>query len=293
MSFEVAGIVSRKVCGGHIRRGILMAMASRADDEGGNVWASIKTLARDAEMSEATTRRTIRELLKEGVVKACGQRPCKYGYTVLYAFDMAKLLALPSLPRSYDEAVKQFAASSDEPPLLEEPLSRGQGVPPVRETGLPLSERQPKISNEASIVEGDAHTRDDLASVKQRCFAALGPGAADPARTPTLHTTANSIAAWVRHGCDLDADILPTIAALTAQPRGSPISTWRFFEQAIYRARDLRLAPPPPPSANPFPTQSTGAFYARQPAAQPQSAAAIAMERWRARERLREAGGAG
>jgi hypothetical protein len=134
-----------------------------------------------------------------------------------------------------------------------------------------------------------AQARETAASVKQRCFAALGPGAADPAKSQGLYLTANCIAAWVRHGCDLEADVLPTIAAMTAQPRSSPISTWRFFEAAVYRARDLRLAEPPPQNATPSQPQATGAVRARDP--QPaKSAAEHAMDLWRARQRVREAG---
>ncbi len=82
----------------------------------------------------------------------------------------------------------------------------------------------------------------DADQVFARCVAAGGPGLADPARTPSLHTTAPRIAAALAAGCDLDLDVLHVIADRTAKARASPVSTWSYFDAAWADARDKRLA---------------------------------------------------
>lgn len=49
---------------------------------------------------------------------------------------------------------------------------------------------------------------------------------------------------WIAAGCDFDADILPTVRAKAT--RTAPIRSWEFFTEAVFEARDRRLAPPPP-----------------------------------------------
>lgn len=49
---------------------------------------------------------------------------------------------------------------------------------------------------------------------------------------------------WLNSGCDMDADILPTIRSLSAKRQR--ITSWKFFDAAVFEARDRRLAPPPP-----------------------------------------------
>lgn len=48
---------------------------------------------------------------------------------------------------------------------------------------------------------------------------------------------------WINAGCDFDLDVLPTIRSLSAKARR--ITTWRFFDSAVFEARDRRLAPAP------------------------------------------------
>lgn len=78
--------------------------------------------------------------------------------------------------------------------------------------------------------------------VVDRCFAVAGPGLADPSKHGSLHLSATRIAAAIAAGCDLELDILPVIAARTAQPRASPITSWTYFERAWSEARAARLA---------------------------------------------------
>lgn len=62
--------------------------------------------------------------------------------------------------------------------------------------------------------------------------------------TPALADLSRPLA-WLAAGCDLGADILPTVGRLArTRPAGS-IASWKYFEQAVMDARAARLAPVP------------------------------------------------
>lgn len=75
-----------------------------------------------------------------------------------------------------------------------------------------------------------------------RLIAACGPGLCAVGRF-TIRRTASVIGRWLAAGWDLEADILPILAARTAKVRGSPIRTWAYFTEAIREARERRLRP--------------------------------------------------
>lgn len=49
---------------------------------------------------------------------------------------------------------------------------------------------------------------------------------------------------WLNADCDLEHDILPTLKAVSARMQRTPRS-WAYFNDAVFEARDRRLAPPP------------------------------------------------
>jgi len=53
---------------------------------------------------------------------------------------------------------------------------------------------------------------------------------------------------WLASGCDLDADVIPTVRAMATRAT-RPITTWGYFTAAVIEARDRRLAPAPPVQA--------------------------------------------
>jgi hypothetical protein len=82
----------------------------------------------------------------------------------------------------------------------------------------------------------------------------------DPSKSPGLVTTAGRLVAWRKEGASWEHDVVPVVTALCAKQR-SPVSTWKFFDQAIGRsiadnraaleipdARVVRLHPTGPPS---------------------------------------------
>lgn len=50
---------------------------------------------------------------------------------------------------------------------------------------------------------------------------------------------------WRRHGCDETEDILPAVRRLGARAPPGAIQSWKYFNDAVFEARDVRLAPPP------------------------------------------------
>jgi len=64
---------------------------------------------------------------------------------------------------------------------------------------------------------------------------AVGSSRLDPAKAPGLITTSGRLAAWKRDGASWEHDVVPVVTALCAKQR-SPVSTWKFFDQAIARS---------------------------------------------------------
>lgn len=66
---------------------------------------------------------------------------------------------------------------------------------------------------------------------------------------------------WLETGCDLEKDILPAIrsTAAAAKARGTKITSWGYFNDPVFEARDRRLAPAPDvvPRSKPKQREST------------------------------------
>lgn len=96
MSNEVTSIAKRKIVGSGVRKAVLIYMSDNASDDGSGIWTSKANMAADLELSKRTVQREIQALEDAGVVYVCGRRPCKNGYTVEYAINMAVLLSMKS-----------------------------------------------------------------------------------------------------------------------------------------------------------------------------------------------------
>jgi len=81
----------------------------------------------------------------------------------------------------------------------------------------------------------------DISERMPELYAALG--VSDETKVPGLLTISEPIR-WVNAGCDIDADILPALRSISA--RGKSVKTWGYCADAIFEARDKRIAPPPP-----------------------------------------------
>lgn len=65
--------------------------------------------------------------------------------------------------------------------------------------------------------------------------AAVNSPRLDPSKSPGLVTTMGRLEAWRRDGASWEHDVLPVVTALCAKQR-SPVSTWKFFDNAIARS---------------------------------------------------------
>ncbi|PKR89029.1 hypothetical protein CXZ10_13070 [Pleomorphomonas diazotrophica] len=87
----------------------------------------------------------------------------------------------------------------------------------------------------------------DGATLARELNDAGGRALAQPASSPGLLVLSEPIN-WLRNGCDLRADILPTIQARCSRAKPSSIRSWSYFTEAVYQARDNRLKPAPEPN---------------------------------------------
>lgn len=109
----------------------------------------------------------------------------------------------------------------------------------------------PVTSRDAEVTPPESENRDrdttltgarDLDGLSERlCEAA---GIRDETASPGLLAVSEPLN-WLRSGCDLEADVLPTLKAVAAKKRGGPPKTWAYFSNAVFEARDRRLAPAP------------------------------------------------
>ena len=149
MSWQLTGLVSRKKWGGQTRRLLALTMADKANDDGSGVYASVRTLARDSEISEATARRTLKEFLDAGIIVKTGERPCLNGATNVYCLQPEIIEAMADLKPAKQadtpvtvRPVSRRTASSADTPVTPTPLSRRDQTP-VTVTAKPIPEPSP------------------------------------------------------------------------------------------------------------------------------------------------------
>lgn len=180
MSWYLTGIVSARTIGNQNRRLLLLTMADKANDDGSGIYASIKTLAEDSEMSVSTVRRLIKDFLDEGVLIHVGERKCVNGYTNEYSLvegAIDKLPLLPSRQRLKERKANKDPFHADTPVTVKgvesgadpchrdtPPLSPGQGTPvtvtpkpilePIQEPESPPPPKGGRAARAARISEG-------------------------------------------------------------------------------------------------------------------------------------------
>lgn len=91
----------------------------------------------------------------------------------------------------------------------------------------------------------DARADDVSARMSELC-AALG--VTDETKTPGLLVLSEPIR-WVAAGCDIDLDIIPALRSIAA--RGRTVKSWAYCSDAVFEARDRRLAPAPDVQSRP------------------------------------------
>ncbi len=116
---------------------------------------------------------------------------------------------------------------------------------------------QPQPQLESSL-RSDSKTDDDGAGAKKSLD---GPRIEDVRRQVVIAgggalnsqsieiQPASEIIRWLNAGCDMTLDILPAVAGVAARCRPGSVRSWAFFSNAVFEARDRRLAPAPTVSA--------------------------------------------
>lgn len=89
----------------------------------------------------------------------------------------------------------------------------------------------------------------DLVDLRERLIAAAGDGLAQIAAAPNL-LNVSVPSQWLADGCDLDLDVVPAVQAVAAKAvkRGETIHSWVYFNDAVRKARAVRLLPQPAPT---------------------------------------------
>lgn len=161
-------------------------------------------------------------------------------------FDEAKGRAVALLERIASAATDALADSSI-PCARAPPLTRA-AVAALKDS---LSDKNPsevegKGREDIAADAGRAPSRPDLDSLEARLRSAAGQ--ALDAASPSLLVLA-PILALTRAGggprCEIDLDVLPAVAAVSAKSRAGSVRRWEYFVPAITEARDRRLAGAP------------------------------------------------
>lgn len=145
--------------------------------------------------------------------------------------------------------------------------------PPISPQTTP-DEARDAVSNTGS--ETQPVSEPDGETLGHQLAEAGGEALANAASSPGLLVLSDPIN-WIRNGCDLQADILPTIRARCSRAKPSSIRSWSYFTEAVYQARDNRLKPAPEPNnAQSFRTSRSAC---RSAAASPHDAMLAAFAR--------------
>lgn len=148
----------------------------------------------------------------------------------------------------------------------------GKFAPSLAETSTKLSEIASKKLNENNDAPANIHmltsnqsqkeerttpearkrpsSREELDQLECDLLNACNGAAANPAAAPSLLQLSEPLR-WIEQGCDLDADILPTVKARAAKAAKGSIRSWGYFTEAVAQAKANRLAPMPEAQATP------------------------------------------
>ncbi len=107
MSWKIQAIVGERVCGSITRKMVLLNMASRANDDGTGVYASLPMIAGWCEVDARTVRRIVRDLEADGLIVQCGWKDVKNGKINEWRVDVH---AVEQLPLYRDEVAAKRAA---------------------------------------------------------------------------------------------------------------------------------------------------------------------------------------
>jgi len=115
--------------------------------------------------------------------------------------------------------------------------------PPNKDTPTPPEINPPYIPPSK---QHDLGRADDVSARMPELYAAAG--VTDETKPPGLLAFSEPIR-WVVAGCDIDLDIIPALRSIAA--RGRTVRSWAYCSDAVFEARDRRLAPAPAVQSRP------------------------------------------
>lgn len=77
--------------------------------------------------------------------------------------------------------------------------------------------------------------------LKQKLYEAANGSLVDEASHPGI-AVLHIPQMWLREGCDLELDVLPTIREIGARKHGNKIRDWKYFTPAVAEAKATREA---------------------------------------------------
>lgn len=230
--------------------GKLVAFAIRiyADNNGGKSRPSIDTLVMLTGLSKRTVidqLKAIERLLLIAIDKGSGRATNSY-VLVIPDKTLSELSAacsgatiIPLEPRSGASGKPQRDSV-----VVQEAHHKSRSGANSDRSGAPAA---PDITNITTKLESNAREL-DLKKLAEKLFDAGGDALNDT--TPGLHIMTLP-EKWIIAGCDLEKDILPIVSVLSKGKRRNSISSWRYFEQAVFDARATREKPMPEGQAKP------------------------------------------
>ena len=211
---------------------VLQRLCDFADDDGGNVFPTIKRVSEDCGISERTTQEAMRRLEAIGVLTLVREGDAGAKRPREYRIDVDALASLAVAKRGADGCEIRTGAKSAR----------------VQKTTGTGAESAPKPIIDPTNGADDARARpaSQIVTVGMEVLRLLGV-----ANDPRWLGNYGRVGQWLADGADPDLDIYPTIRRVMVR-RGAqgPPASLNFFDRAIADALATRLRPMPEGTPN-------------------------------------------
>lgn len=209
---------------------VLLRLADFADDDGGRVFASVPRIAADCGLGERTVQTAMRRLQAAGLLVMVAEADAKARRPRRYRIDVAAVTAA-ARPSREEEGVQEVR-----------PTGAGDAPLPVQEMHPPGAGAAPLTTRTITpVLATGAGSASEVMALGKRIAAVTGWD-----QDPRWAGNFARLFAWLGKGWDAEADVLPTIARLTADRsrRGQgPPRGLEYFETAIADAFAARTRP--------------------------------------------------
>jgi hypothetical protein len=95
MSYRLMGTILTRRFGSALRKSVMIALASHAQDDGSGVWPSAETLAAEADCCVRSVRKCLADFLAEGLLTHVANKPCRSGFVKVRRLELKRIAELP------------------------------------------------------------------------------------------------------------------------------------------------------------------------------------------------------